>query len=633
MNFYIKEIKLWFKTHTQPKSYFFKKNKVNVITGDSSTGKSSILQIIDYCLLAPESAIVEDVINRNVSWYGLSFNLNGHDFAIARKAPSETGIAAKDFYWAEDTELLPDDYPIPTPEVTRASLLTKFNREFQCEGLSVKKENKDKEFNLSFRSFLMLNYLTEEIIATNHSYLDSKFFGNENLEAWEMEIFKLSIGMQEIEEEKLEKLLNSYNLEINRQDKNKRQDKRNQERYNKLFNEILEKARQLRLLNPNVECTDLREEIIQNIKTGIQQFNRFINSKRNAKYIESLKEKDEEINRKIKNYNLLRAQYNRAKRYAEKAQESLSPIQFFTKDLSSVIMAKETIQLLNSLDEAYRSTTQIDIPEDYLPDTMEKDLEYLKNEQKKIKDELDSMKVDIERAYNVSWLHEILDLEHKLKELKPVTAKYCGDESLIETQDIRDKTEKERDELRLNNEEQKKLLLNNIQSYYDIQDGMSENYRNMEVCLHDEKVILKLKKNGNFYPMNNVGSKSNFMFMHLCFFLGLHERLIEVTPQRVANFLFIDQPSIPYYGTNKRRNGKDDQQISNREDEARLRSAFKLIDSFMTQNISEKDSRDFQIILIEHANPVLWEDCTNFETRYIFTIDKDYGLIPNYIYE
>ena len=31
MNFYIKKIKLWFKTHSQPKEYTFEKNKVNVV--------------------------------------------------------------------------------------------------------------------------------------------------------------------------------------------------------------------------------------------------------------------------------------------------------------------------------------------------------------------------------------------------------------------------------------------------------------------------------------------------------------------------------------------------------------------------------------------------------------------------
>ena len=76
MNFYIKKIRLWFNNHPKPQDYEFHPNKVNVVTGDSSTGKSSILRIIDYCLMAQESTIVDDVINNNVSWYGLSFRQN-----------------------------------------------------------------------------------------------------------------------------------------------------------------------------------------------------------------------------------------------------------------------------------------------------------------------------------------------------------------------------------------------------------------------------------------------------------------------------------------------------------------------------------------------------------------------------
>lgn len=51
MNLYIESIKLWFKGFSEDVlktvTYPFKPNKINVITGDSSTGKSSILGIID----------------------------------------------------------------------------------------------------------------------------------------------------------------------------------------------------------------------------------------------------------------------------------------------------------------------------------------------------------------------------------------------------------------------------------------------------------------------------------------------------------------------------------------------------------------------------------------------------------
>ena len=51
MNLYIASIKLWFKGFKENTersiTYSFEPNKINVITGDSSTGKSSILDIID----------------------------------------------------------------------------------------------------------------------------------------------------------------------------------------------------------------------------------------------------------------------------------------------------------------------------------------------------------------------------------------------------------------------------------------------------------------------------------------------------------------------------------------------------------------------------------------------------------
>ena len=73
MEFYIKKIRLWFNKHPEPKDYEFKPNKVNVVTGDSSTGKSSILRVIDYCLMARESTIVEDVINNTVNGTRIEF--------------------------------------------------------------------------------------------------------------------------------------------------------------------------------------------------------------------------------------------------------------------------------------------------------------------------------------------------------------------------------------------------------------------------------------------------------------------------------------------------------------------------------------------------------------------------------
>jgi predicted ATP-binding protein involved in virulence len=48
MKFHINKVVLWLK-NGKVREITFKPNKVNVITGDSSTGKTEILNIVDYC--------------------------------------------------------------------------------------------------------------------------------------------------------------------------------------------------------------------------------------------------------------------------------------------------------------------------------------------------------------------------------------------------------------------------------------------------------------------------------------------------------------------------------------------------------------------------------------------------------
>lgn len=46
----------------------FEPGRVNIISGDSRTGKSAILGIIDYCFGAKEIDVPEGKVRRNVAW-------------------------------------------------------------------------------------------------------------------------------------------------------------------------------------------------------------------------------------------------------------------------------------------------------------------------------------------------------------------------------------------------------------------------------------------------------------------------------------------------------------------------------------------------------------------------------------
>jgi phage shock protein A len=64
-----------------------KPGALNIITGDSKTGKTALIEIIDYCLGSSECNIPEGIIRRSVSWAGLRLQVQGGEVFVARKLP------------------------------------------------------------------------------------------------------------------------------------------------------------------------------------------------------------------------------------------------------------------------------------------------------------------------------------------------------------------------------------------------------------------------------------------------------------------------------------------------------------------------------------------------------------------
>lgn len=74
----------------------FKPGKVNIITGASKTGKSALIDIVDYCLGRNEYTVPSGVIRDHVVWYALHISLPNTQAIVARPAPqgSDTTSAA-----------------------------------------------------------------------------------------------------------------------------------------------------------------------------------------------------------------------------------------------------------------------------------------------------------------------------------------------------------------------------------------------------------------------------------------------------------------------------------------------------------------------------------------------------------
>ena len=71
---------------------------VNVITGASKTGKSALVDIVDYCFGSGECRVPEGIIRRAVSWFGLRLQLATGQAFIARRCPGARATSSEECF-------------------------------------------------------------------------------------------------------------------------------------------------------------------------------------------------------------------------------------------------------------------------------------------------------------------------------------------------------------------------------------------------------------------------------------------------------------------------------------------------------------------------------------------------------
>jgi len=75
------------------------KTGLNIVTGKSSTGKSALIEIFDYCFGSGENTIPTGVITKNASIYYVALGVNGQDMVLAR----DPDISTKAFFRRVET--------------------------------------------------------------------------------------------------------------------------------------------------------------------------------------------------------------------------------------------------------------------------------------------------------------------------------------------------------------------------------------------------------------------------------------------------------------------------------------------------------------------------------------------------
>ena len=622
MRFIIHEIKLWFKGDNNiSKSYELLPNKVNVVTGDATTGKTSFWSIIDYCLMANKTNIANS-INEKVAWYGIRFTINENEISIARKATQKETVSSEVYF---GYGMLPTS---PQANTEIAQVKSKLDEEFGITDELRFPYGKDLgkvPFNLSYRHFLLFNSLTENIIGTSNTYFDTPFYGKEEYDKALTHIFDLVIGVNDMENSKAKERIKQIDNEIKKIHSRENRKNLAEKAFAKGIYALIEKLKEHKLIEYSFEINSLDDAILT-IKEVIANSKKTANNSTLFEEIDRLNKRRLEINMQLLAVDRYKKEYESYKRNLEKSADSLKPIEYLNKNLSDQLI------------ESYETKTFID--------TLECSLKSIQRELAKQRLEPLRTIIDVK-----SLQKELSDVECRINKLKSIQQVYRTEgekyiivgevknayESLHKKDDFKSidgvllnqlNDEKANLERNLTNIDEVKYLMKTllnkcIQRNYNRLESLPA-YKNSQTQFNDTDMILQLVPDGQLFPLENVGSKSNYMFMHLCFYLGLHEHMINVGQVHVPQFLFIDQPSIPYYtGSSNEKTGNDDKK--------KLLDAFSLIDSFISHVINEGDAT-FQIFMVEHAPKEYWHEnnLLNFHTVDEF-INGD-GLIPSDIY-
>ena len=622
MKFIIHEIKLWFKGGNNiSKSYELLPNKVNVVTGDATTGKTSFWSIIDYCLMANKTNIANS-INEKVAWYGIRFTINNNEISIARKATQKETVSSEVYF---GYGMLPSS---PLANIEIAQVKSILDKEFGITDELRFPYGKDLgkvPFNLSYRHFLLFNSLTENIIGTSNTYFDTPFYGKEEYDKALTHIFDLVIGVNDMENSKAKERIKQIDDEIKKIYSREKRKNQSEKAFTKGIYALIEKLKEHELIEYSSEINSL-DDAIRTIKELIANSKKTANNSTLFEEIDRLNKRRLEINMQLLAFDRYKKEYESYKRNLEKSADSLKPIEYLNKNLSDqLIESYETKTFIDSLECSLKSIQRELSKQKLKPLRTTIDIESLQKELSDIESRINKLN-SIQQAYRTEGEKYIIIGEVKNAYESLLKKEYFNPIDGVLLNQLND--EKANLEHDLKNIDEVKYIMKNllnkcIQRNYNRLESLPA-YKNSQTQFNDTDMILQLVPEGQLFPLENVGSKSNYMFMHLCFYLGLHEHMINVGQIHVPQFLFIDQPSIPYYtGSSNEKTGNDDKK--------KLLDAFSLIDSFISYIITEKKAT-FQIFMVEHAPKEYWHEnnLLNFHTVDEFINGE--GLIPSDIY-
>ncbi len=597
MKYSFDNLVLWLK-NGKVRTITFYPNKINVITGDSNTGKTAILDIIDYCLFSSRHKISESMINENVAWYGIRFTINEKCYTIARKAPS--GNSVSHAYYFSSIGEIPEQFP--EENIVASALKTSLETDLKIDrdtrvsygGKAIKANSR-----ISLRYFLLFNTISQDIITHSEEFFDKQ--KDDRYREALPRTFDLAVGIDTAENIIKREKREDIEQEIRKLEREEEQLSRKQEAFYSQLAKMIKTAKEFSLIP---ESSDIDDAVLR-LKQVIAQEDVQIEMNVSEKY-DSISTKINSLTRKIRNLERFSKEYKNYKANLNQTGDSLKPIEFITERYADIIKTSIYDDVISRLREDYTKIKQAIVTKTPLDSNVSDIIKGYEIELRDLEGQMDLLPEDIRAFENDKKKYMFIG------ETKAKLALYERDRKVNdETKSTRIETLKsDLDNLNVESVENRRDLFNEvldetIQEYIGRTKAALENYGEYRASFNYKEKKLQLRK-PKTDSVENVGSSSNHMFLHLFLFLGLHELIINRGIPHVPPFLIIDQFSRPYWGEDGRK-----KEILDHTDISKVKSALNLLNSFVAD--INNNGNEFQMIVFEHINHELWEGFDNIQ--------------------
>lgn len=612
----------------------FETGKVNIITGESKTGKTAIIDVVNYCLGSEQCNVSEGIIRQTVEWFAILLQHENEEVFIARQNPNSLGQASTQYIYFSNA----DRVSIPELETIQnnsdiGTLKDFFTKKlFIAEFTNTPTTGTRDPLTVNFKHSRFYSYQPQDLIAQRNFlfYNQSDNFVAQSIK----DTLPYFLGAIREDSMKVEQEIANKKRELNRYEKDLKEYERLKNDGSQKIFELVNETKQLNLISAErvaedaTQALDALKEALTWEQTAIEATQG--ENENLKKLLEEKAEFEKELSRKRDDMKAVNTFIKQTSDYSTEVIQQkarLEAIKLFGEteaELHSCPLCSQHIEnQIPSISAINKSLA--DLSENLTTTIAERPklgqyVERLNLEQENLKKQIEI------RQNGIKTIYIEQQQAAKQKDLNLRRGKTIGKISLfLESFKAveEDKTLKKKIELllveiaaleKVVGSEEKEERLNSILNQINIQ--MTNWSQNLDLEHQSAPIRFDIKKLTIFadtptksIPLNQMGSGANWVAYHLLIHFALHKHFVKAN-RPLPRFLILDQPSQAYYPPDKDTELKG--KLATSSDETAVKQMYDFILS-----ATKELAPHFQVIITDHAklNNTEFTECIREEWR------------------